>query len=121
MRSVVPVSREQVAAALTMGVLGVAMFVVGVSARRGRLQLALGGWTRDSASPASWASAHVTIGTWLKVAGAVALASSGAVLISPAAWAGPWVVAGSTVLLAAVVVGVARGTSRLERPTTTDG
>ncbi len=120
MASVVPVSGEQVAAALTMGVLGVAMLGVGASARRGRLQLVLGGWTRDSASPASWASAHVTIGTWFVVAGGVALASAGAVLISPAAWAGPWVVAGSVVLLAAVVVGVVRGTSRLEGPSTTD-
>ncbi len=103
------------AAALTMGVLGVAILGVGVSARRGRLQLALGGWTRDSASPARWTSAHVAIGTWLMVASTVAstvaLASSGAVLISPAAWARPWVVAGSVVLLAAAVVGVARGTS----------
>ena len=120
MGSVVLVSGEQVAAAATMGVLGLAVLGVGVAARRERLQLVLGGWTRDSASSASWAAAHVTIGTSLAVAGAVALASAGAVLIAPATWAGPLVVAGSVVLLAAVVVGVVRGTGRLEGPSTTD-
>lgn len=103
-----------------MCVLGVAVLVVGVYALGQRLQLVLGGWTRGSAPSASWTAAHVTIGTWFVVAGAVALASAGAVLVSPTARAGPLVVSGSVVLLAVVVVGVVRGTNWLERPPTTD-
>lgn len=107
-------SGEQVAAALTMGVLGVALLGVGVAARRGRLQLALGGWTRDSTSPESWAAAHVAIGSSFAAAGGVALLGAGAIVFSPGSWAGPLAVGGSVVLLVVVVVGVARGTNRLE-------
>ena len=107
-------SGEQVAAALTMAVLGVALLGVGVSARRGRLQLALGGWTRDSASPESWVAAHLAIGSSFAAAGGVALLSAGAVLVSPGSWAGPLAGGGAVVLLVVVVVGVARGMNRLE-------
>lgn len=113
-------SGEQVAAALTMSALGTAMVVVGVLARRGRLQLALGGWTRESASPESWVAAHVAIGSWLTSAGGVALLSAAAVVVSPRDWAGPWVVTSSVVLLVVVVIGVALGTNRLERSTPND-
>jgi hypothetical protein len=80
------------------------------------VELALGGWTRDTASPASWDAAHGTVGSWFVAGGAVAVATAVTVAVAPEAWAGPLVGGGSVVLLLVVVVGVARGTNRLEPP-----
>ncbi len=109
------VSGDQVAGALTLAVLGLALVTVGLLARHGRLQLALGGWTRDTASPSGWAAAHRVIGTWFAVAGGVALVCALALSVTPSGWTGAWLGVGLPLMLVIVVVGVVRGTNRVDR------
>lgn len=105
---------EQVAGAVVLASLGTALLTVGVLGWRGRIDFALGGWSRDQASPESWRAAHLAIGRSLCVAGAIALVGVVAVVMTRSAWAGPLVVGFSVALLVPVVIGAAYGASRVE-------
>ena len=95
--------------------LGAGIAVVGVLGVRDRITYALGGWTRDAATPESWRRTHLTIGRWLIVAGAVAVGTGLIALAVPQDRVGPVVVAGSIVLLVPTVLGLVRGLGQLER------
>jgi hypothetical protein len=106
---------ERLAAAVTMLALGLGVAVVGILGVRHRIAYALGGWTREAATPESWRQAHHTIGVWLVAAGAVACASGVVALVVPSGSIGAAVVVGSIIMLVPTTVGLVRGLGRLER------
>lgn len=95
--------------------LGVPVGVVGWLGVRRRITYALGGWTRDTATPESWDRAHRRIGLAFMVAGGVAIVAGVVAFVAPADRVGPVVVVGSAAMLVPTVVGVVRGVGRLEQ------
>ena len=80
---------ERLLAVGVMLVLGVGTLIIGWLGRRHRLDYALGGWSKQMASTESWADAHLTIGSWFMVAGAIALLCGLLTLFAPIDSIGP--------------------------------
>jgi hypothetical protein len=91
---------------------GAAMVVLGSAARNGRIDLALGGHTRDTTSADSWRRAHERIGTWLSASGwsAVAAGIVAVVVTDVAGWAAA---AGFAALVILPLVGTTLGVREL--------
>ena len=106
---------ERLLAVSVMALLGIGTLAIGWLGRGGRLDFALGGWTQESASDASWRAAHVTIGSWLMVAGDLAFGTATLAGVMPVGAIGPTVVIGAVALLVPVVIGVVAGTGKLHR------
>ncbi|MFN3217821.1 MAG: hypothetical protein ACE367_15105 [Acidimicrobiales bacterium] len=104
-------SRTTLIAILLIG-LGTAMAALGSAARNGRIDLPLGGHTRDTTSADSWRRAHERIGTWLSASGwfAVAAGIVAAVAADISVWAA---VAGFAALVILPLVGTALGVREL--------
>jgi hypothetical protein len=105
------VSRTTLIAILLIA-MGAAMVALGSAARNGRIDLALGGHTRDTTSADSWRRAHERIGTWLATSGWLAVAAGivAAALADLAVWAA---VAGFAAMLILPLVGTALGVREL--------
>jgi hypothetical protein len=106
---------ERLLAVTVMSALGIATLIVGWLGRRQRLDYSLGGWTRQTASPESWADAHARIGAGFMVAGAIAILGGLVAVSVPTGGIGPVVVTGSIVMLVPVVTGIVVGTNRLQQ------
>ena len=102
-------------AVAVVAVLGALLPAVGWLGRTGRVDFALGGWTRESASPESWRAAHVVIGTWFMRAAGLAVTTALTAMLVPVDSIGPVVVVGSAAMLGPVVMGVASGSGKLVR------
>jgi hypothetical protein len=92
--------------------MGAAVAALGSAARNGRIDLALGGYTRDTTSADSWRRAHERIGTWLAASGwsAVAAGIVAAVVTDVAGWVAA---AGLAALVILPLVGTALGVREL--------
>ncbi len=111
--TIVVVQGEQIAGAAVMLVLGTGVLAVGWLGRSGRLDFALGGWTKETTTDTSWREAHRIIGGWFVAAGVVAGVTGLAIVVVPAGAVGPLVVVGAVTMLAPVVIGISLGTGRL--------
>ena len=106
--------------AAVMLAIGVGTMIVGRASRRRRLDLAMGGWSRETSTPESWADAHRVIGAWLMSSGAIAILVGLLVLVVPTDAVGPVAGSGAIVMLVPVVAGVVIGTGRIRPSGPTD-
>jgi hypothetical protein len=109
---------ERLVGGAVMLAIGVGTMLVGHAARHRRIDLAMGAWSKETATPESWADAHRVIGAWLMAGGAIAVLVGVLVLVVPTAAVGPVAGLGAIVMLVPVVVGVVIGTGRI-RPSGT--
>lgn len=91
---------------------GATFAALGSAARNGRIDLALGGHTRDTTSADSWRRAHERIGRWLSASGwfAVTAGIIAVVVADVALWAA---VAGFAALVILPLAGTALGVREL--------